>query len=180
NYCGLGWPIEIRRIYRHDALDSTGNGWDGILVNSPTWAAGYSNNAVNLSSNSSQYVSLPAGVCATLTDFSITAWVKQTSVSAWSRVFDFGNNTTTYMFLTPKNGANNVIRFAITTGSTAGEQKIDGLSTLPANVWKHVTVTLNGSVGILYVDGVPVGTNSAMTLKPSSLGSTALNYIGKS
>lgn len=35
-------------------------------------------------------------------------------------------------------------------------------------------------MGILYVNGVAVGTNSAMTLTPSSLGSTANNYIGRS
>ncbi|HEX9046233.1 MAG TPA: LamG-like jellyroll fold domain-containing protein, partial [Verrucomicrobiae bacterium] len=37
-----------------------------------------------------------------------------------------------------------------------------------------------GTTGILYVDGVAVGTNSAMTLKPSNLNLTTQNYIGKS
>jgi hypothetical protein len=32
----------------------------------------------------------------------------------------------------------------------------------------------------MYLDGSPVGTNSGMTLNPSSLGSTVNNYIGKS
>jgi len=45
---------------------------------------------------------------------------------------------------------------------------------------KHVVVTINGNVGILYQDGVPVGTNNTMTLNPTSLGSTTLNYLGKS
>ncbi len=35
-------------------------------------------------------------------------------------------------------------------------------------------------MGILYVDGVEVGRNSAMTLRPSSLGSTTQNWIGRS
>ena len=39
---------------------------------------------------------------------------------------------------------------------------------------------MSGSDGILYVDGVAVGTNSSMTLKPASLGSTTQNFIGKS
>jgi hypothetical protein len=34
--------------------------------------------------------------------------------------------------------------------------------------------------GILYVDGVAVGTNSSMTLNPSNLGNTTQNYIGRS
>jgi hypothetical protein len=33
---------------------------------------------------------------------------------------------------------------------------------------------------MLYVEGAAVGTNSGMTLNPSSLGSTVNNYIGKS
>ena len=162
------------------AADSTGHGWTGTLVNGPTHVAGYSSNAVSLASASSQYATLPTGVVSNLNNFSITAWVRLTTASGWSRLFDFGTGQTVYMFLTPQNGANNVIRFAITTGGGAGEQQINGTNALPTGVWKHVAVTLSGSTGILYVDGVPVGTNSAMTLKPSSLGNTTTNYIGKS
>ena len=44
----------------------------------------------------------------------------------------------------------------------------------------HIAVTLAGNTGILYLNGVPVGTNNAITLKPSSLGNTSNNYLGKS
>lgn len=162
------------------AADSTGNGWNGTLVNSPGWVAGYSNNAVSLNSGSSQYVTLPAGVVSRLTDFTIAAWVKPTTISTWSRLFDFGTGTSANMFLTPQNGNNNVVRFAITTGGGAGEQQIDGTAALPAGIWSHVTVTLSGTTGILYVNGLPVGTNRNLTLNPSSLGITTQNYLGKS
>lgn len=161
------------------ADDATGNGWIGTLVNGPIWVPGYSSNAVNLS-GSSQYVTLPAGVVSNLNDFTLSAWVKQASISTWSRIFDFGTGQTAYMFLTPRGGPGSVIRFAITTGGGAGEQVIDGTASLPTGVWKHVAVTLSGSKGVLYVDGVPVGTNSAMTLTPARLGITTQNYIGKS
>jgi rhamnogalacturonan endolyase len=162
------------------AADATGHGWTGTLVNSPAHIAGYSNNAVNFASSSSQYATLPTGVVSNLNDFTIAAWVKQTTVTSWSRLFDFGTGTTSYMFLVPSNGASSVVRFAITTGGSSGEQQINGTAALPTGVWKHVAVTLSGGTGILYVDGVAVGTNSAMTLKPSSLGSTTQNYLGKS
>lgn len=162
------------------AADSTGNGWNGTLVNSPTWVSGYSNNAISLESASSQYVTLPAGVVTNLYDFTMSAWVKQTTISSWARLFDFGTGTAAYMFLAPQNGSNNRLRFAITTSGGGGEQQIDGTSALPVGVWKHVAVTLSGTSGILYVDGVPVGTNSNMTLSPALLGVTTQNYIGKS
>jgi hypothetical protein len=38
-----------------------------------------------------------------------------------------------------------------------------------------------GSAGaVLYVDGVQVGTNTAVTLRPTDLGKTSNNYIGRS
>jgi hypothetical protein len=140
----------------------------------------FSGGQLTLASGSQQYVSLPAGIVSTLTNFTIEAWVKLNSTANWNRIFDFGNNTTTYMFLTPQNGSTSKVRFAITTSGGGGEQQINGLSALSAGVWYHVAVTLSGNTGILYVNGVAVGTNSAMTLTPSSLGTTANNYIGRS
>ena len=160
------------------ASDSTGNGWNGTLVNGATFVAGYSSNAVSLSSASSQHVTMPAGVVASLTNFTVAAWVKLNSVATWNRIFDFGTGTTVYMFLSPQGGSG-VVRFAITTGGGGGEEQINGTSALPTGSWHHVAVTLLNDWGVLYVDGAPVGTN-IVTLNPSSLGSTTNNYIGKS
>jgi alpha-L-arabinofuranosidase len=160
------------------AADVTGHGWDGTLVNSPAWVAGYSNNAVNLN-GSSRYVALPAGAVSNLTDFSITAWVNLASVSQWMRIFDFGSGTTSYMFLTPQGGSG-VIRYAITTNGNGAEQRINGTSILSTDGWHHVAVTLAGNLGTLYVDGVTVGSNTTMTLTPSNLGNSTQNWIGRS
>ena len=161
------------------AADSSGNGWTGTLVNGPLWSAGRSNNTVDLD-GANDHVTLPTGVVNGLTNCTITLWANLDSISNWSRLFDFGTGTTVNMFLTPKNGANNRIRFAITTGGGGAEQRIDGTSALPIGGWHHVAVTLAGSTGTLYVDGVQVGQNTAMTLTPSSLGSTTQNRIGRS
>jgi hypothetical protein len=95
------------------------------------------------------------------------------------RILDFGSGTSSYMFLTPKNGANGKIRFAIKVNNSS-EQIIDGQAALPTGGWHHVAVTLNGATGTLYVDGAQVGQNTAMTLKPSDMGSTTQNWIGRS
>ncbi len=157
--------------------DSSGNAKNATLVNGPTWGTGKISNAVNLD-GSNDYLSMPAGIISTLNDFSIAVWVKQDALSTWSRIFDFGTGTTTNMFLTPTSGSS--IRFAITTSGSSGEERINGTAALSSGTWKHVAVTLAGNVGILYVDGVEVGRNSNMTLKPSSLGNTGNNYIGRS
>jgi len=161
------------------ATDSTGNGWNGTLVNSPTWTTGQIGNAVSLASASSQYVTLPTGVVNGLTTCTLTSWVYLNSTGNWNRIFDFGTGTTNYMFLSPQNGTTGKIRFAIRTASVA-EQIIDGTASLPIAGWHHVAVTLNGATGTLYVDGAQVGQNTAMTLNPSSLGSTTINRIGRS
>ena len=108
------------------------------------------------------------------------AWVRLTSATNGNRVFDFGNDTNTYMFLTPQNGTSGTVRFAITTGGGGAEQQINGSSPLSTGAWHQVAVTLSGRTGVLYVDGVAVGTNSGMTVNPSGMGSTTNNYIGKS
>ncbi|HEX3030365.1 MAG TPA: M6 family metalloprotease domain-containing protein [Clostridia bacterium] len=159
------------------AADSSGNGKNATLRGTISWVAGKSGNAVSLD-GSSGYASLPAGVVSSLDDFTITAWVKLNRISSWIRVFDFGTGTTTNMYLTASNGS--VPWFAITTGGNGSEQRINGTSALITGTWTHVAVSLSGSTGILYVNGTEVARNTSMTLKPSSLGNTTQNYIGKS
>lgn len=54
---------------------------------------------------------------------------------------------------------------------------------LSTGAWHHIAVVLGSGAtytGTLYIDHVPVGTNTAMTFRPSDLGNTANNFIGKS
>ena len=82
------------------------------------------------------------------------------------------------MFLTPQSSENK-LKFAITTSGYTNEDQLNAPA-LVTGTWKHITVTLSGNTAILYVDGLEVSRNEQMTLKPTSLGSTTQNYIGKS
>jgi len=136
-------------------------------------------NAVKLS-GASQHVALPAGVLNGLTEATIALWVNPSALTSWSRCFDFGTGTQRYLFLAASTGAGTGPRFAITTGGAGAEQRISATRPLAVGAWTHLAVTLNGAAGVLYVNGEPVATNSAMALTPASVGPTTNNWIGRS
>jgi alpha-L-arabinofuranosidase B-like protein/concanavalin A-like lectin/glucanase superfamily protein/alpha-galactosidase-like protein len=140
--------------------------------------AGRLGNAVKLN-GSDEYVSLPTGIVSGLSDYTISAWVNPAADDTWARIFDFGRGTSANMFLTV-NGGGNGLRFGITTGGNGAEQDLTGGGQLPLNTWSHVAVTLSGTTGTLYLNGTPVATSANMTLKPSALGNTNQNWIGRS
>lgn len=129
-------------------------------------------NVLNLD-GATNYVSFPLSMANAST---YAAWVKWNGGADWQRVFDFGTNTLKYFFLTPRANTGKM-RFAIRNGG--GEQTIDAPSAMPTNSWCHVAVSLDGTKGILYLNGNPVGTNNALTIRPWQLLARS-NYVGQS
>lgn len=157
--------------FEGDVNDASGL-FDGAETGSPAYSSGQYGQAVDLD-GADDYLTLPSGV-ANLNDFTIATWVHWDGGSSWQRIFDFGSNTSEYMYLTPSNGGN--MRFGIKAGGF--EQGLD-TAPMPTGEWVHVAVILEGGVGTLYVNGAPVVVNSGMTLKPSAFNPWS-NYIGNS
>jgi autotransporter-associated beta strand protein len=176
-------PSDMVVYYKFDetsgttAADASGNGNIASLMSGAAWTTGILSNAVHCDGTANGYLTLPTGVVNGISDFTASAWVKTDASAMWARVFDFGSGTGTYMYLAPLSGTGTV-RYEILSGGVV--QQLNSPSAMSVGAWHHLVVTLSGTTGILYVDGVAVTTNSSMTLNPSSLGSTTLNYIGKS
>ncbi len=155
-----------------DATDSSGNSLDATVAGAPTYPQGNFEQAIAFN-GSSDYATAPQNV-ANFNDITVSAWIYWDGGSNWQRIFDFGNDTNHYMFLTPSTGGK--LRFAIKNG---GSEQIVDTSTLSTGVWTHVAVTLEWDTATLYVNGEAVSSNTAVTINPSDF-NPEINYIGKS
>jgi hypothetical protein len=149
--------------------------YDGVLMNHAVITNDPSRGAVLNLDGVTNYAVLadPVANCSTL-----AGWVKWNGGAAWQRIFDFGTGTTNYFFLTPLSGSG-TMRFAITTNSSGGEQQLNAAAALPVGSWCHVAVTLDGSRGLLYLNGNVIATNSNLTIRPWQTLAKS-NYLGKS
>jgi hypothetical protein len=185
--CGIVGYWKLDETSGTTAVDSSGKGNNGTLVNmeSGDWVTGRINNALNFD-GINERVNLPIGsVINLLTNCTIATWVNWSgSGNSWQRIWDFGTGTTYNMFLTPNNDSNNRLRFAITRTGSSGEQQTNATTpaVFPHDGWHHVAVTIDADNDIhsLYLDGILVGQNTSANLKPSDLGNTNRNYLGRS
>lgn len=153
--------------------DITGNGFNAMLAGTPSFVPGKTGMAIALD-GVNDYIQLPANI-GNSNRWSFACWVLWNGGNNWQRIFDFGEYTSNYMFLTPKSG-NNTLRFTIYDGNT--EQQINTASLTPG-VWTHIAVTISNNVGKIFINGLPVATNTALTLTPLNI-NKKYNYLGKS
>jgi hypothetical protein len=121
--------------------------------------------AINL--KGSQYVSLPSGILDGVDDFTITTWVKMTTVNDWARIYDLGNGVEfTYLTLsgyeppppppqTPPPPVYDGVHLS-SFASVTNEHWFGTKTHFPTAVWKHIAVTGTGGDRRLYIDGFPV------------------------
>ncbi|MFT3752835.1 MAG: RICIN domain-containing protein [Paludibacter sp.] len=120
------------------------------------------------------FVQLPATV-ANSAEITIATWVYWNGITSWQRIFDFGNDQTQYMFLTPRSSTGQM-RFCIKNGGT---EQILNVPVLPYVKWTHVAITLGSTGARVYVNGVLAAESASITIRPSDF-KPVLNYIGRS
>jgi autotransporter-associated beta strand protein len=161
--------------FENNARDSSGFGNNALAVGVPGYGAGVTGQAVQLD-GTNNYLRLPTTI-ATNANFTFAAWVYWNGGAAWQRIFDFGNGTAQYMFLTP-DSSSGTLRFAMTTNTYSNEQRVE-TTALTSGAWYHVALTIAGSTVTLYTNGVAAAASSSFTISPASF-LPALNNLGKS
>lgn len=163
--------LRVHYPFENDTFDSK-NGFDGVATGSPVYAAGQVGDAL-VFDGVDDLVTLPAGAI-NYENLTIATWVNWDGGGNYQRIFDFGNGTNQYLFLTPNTGSG--MRFAIKNG---GAEQTVTTTALPTGQWVHVAVTLDGDTATLFVNGFPMASNIRVTINPSDF-NPGVNYIGDS
>ena len=103
----LAYQARSHHAFEDNTNDSLGN-FPGTATGSPAYGTGRIGRGI-VFDGVDDFVSLPEAA-ADYQDISVAAWVLWNGGAANQRVFDFGNNTSQYLFLSPNSGG---LRFAI-------------------------------------------------------------------
>ena len=170
----------------NNVTDGSGNSYNGILKNGAVAEALGRYNVLNLGS-ANGYVDLTANtgkLIASLSDFTVSFYVyinpdvdlsaNGNFICTFANSTDMARTANGNMFLTAKN-----TRYAISKTHWQNETTVSVGSALEKAKWKHLAYTQQNTTGRLYLNGALVKSNNVY-VKPSDLGETAFNFIGRS
>jgi chitodextrinase len=139
------------------ARDSSGHGNTGTL-NNVTWAddGGVFGSAASFNGTTSSFVSVPDSSSLDLTNgMTLEAWVKPSAVGGWNTVLMKEQPPGALAYGMYANTSSNGPAGDV---ATSNEVEVQGPTQLPVNTWSYLSVTYNGTVLALYVNGQQVAT----------------------
>ena len=157
--------------------DSSGNERHGRLEGTGTWVAGRLGNALHFD-GATGYITMPVGIIGQRAELTFVMWVRLDAVAVWQRLFDFGKDSNTYMFMTATDPIG-AVRFAISRTGFNGEARIASTSGLPLGKWKHIALVLTADSAALY-STASARVSPASFHEPPDLGLTQNDWIGRS
>lgn len=158
-----------------DLSDATVNGNHAALFGDLTMQEGHAAQAITLD-GTNNFIQLPATI-ANSRDLTLATWIYWEGGNSWQRIFDFGNDTDHYMFLSPKPSSSNRLRLAIK--NRGSEEVLNATTTHKAKQWIHVAVTFSADAVTLYLNGEPAGSSTSIAARPADF-KPVLNYVGRS
>ncbi len=127
------------------------------------------------------YVEMPVGVLNDLESVTISCWVYIDRSVSYGRIWDFGSNTTTYMYLLDNGGNSGHQGYtcALTGSGWSNEIGPQKGSKLATRTWKLTTVTFDGPSKTIsmYEDDELIG-SSVTAIDLSKLKGSTQNWIG--
>lgn len=154
--------------FNNNTRDSSINLNHGATLGAIDYAAGKADSFAVKLNGEDAFIQLPATV-ANQEEISVATWVYWNGGTPWQRIFEFGNNETEYMNMTPR------LRFSIKNGDA--EQRLNAPA-LPEKEWAHVAVTLGESGARMYLNGELVDESPGIDTRPVDF-KPVLNYIGR-
>lgn len=158
--------------YQLGLLDLAGYENDGALHNNPGIVT---NHPRSFAFTGTEYIQAANNNYFTGGDFTVTAWVYITNNTSYSRIFDFGNGENSDNVILAMEGSSYFPTFHIYDGGS--DSWVTSSAEISTGVWTHYAVTYSNGAGILYLNGVSVGSNGMH--RPNNVVRNNC-YIGKS
>ncbi|WP_186577049.1 immunoglobulin-like domain-containing protein [Aquibacillus kalidii] len=165
--------------------DTVGN-FDGTIIN-PEKADVVTNGENTVidfvGGNTDSFIELPQGILDGLESITVSSLVNWDGKNGAEWLYTFGQDSSKYLYYTPKYNADSSARFGIATNTWRNEVSAKA-NTQTSNKWKLVTTVFNGAEESLtiYLDGEEVATASTNGLTLADIKNTdgISGYIGKS
>ncbi len=177
------WTFNNQDMLNGKALDKSGNGNTGSLVNIATstfYTQGRSGQAFRFDGTDDRFNMGDMTILEGASNATWSFWIKPEAPVTSERIVLAkwnSNSSETSFLITTGNGAGNKIQVYISALGTAG---FTSSAVLATNKWTHVVIAFDGSQGtnagrlVIYIDGTARAMGFAGTI-PSSLTATASN-----
>ncbi len=164
--CGV-CPQELIAHWKLDepsgttAADSSGNGYDGTLVNGPIWTSGKIGNALSFDGVNDYIRNSASAFNFGPSDFSISLWIKQVASQQmdYAGIISKGAYKNSGWYLNVDNGANRDVLVFVTNQNNAAQGTITGHA-IPDNTWTHIVAVRQGPSARIYINGADVTASS--------------------
>jgi hypothetical protein len=165
-----------------NAVDNTGNGNTGVLINNPTWVSGINGSALNLN-GIDQYVKLPPNLIRTLASITISVWFKTTAsgVIVGYQHSEYPELQRSYVSILSV-GTDGKLwgSFWVTSWPSGVPSPIRTWFNVNDGKWHNAVITATNDFQSLYVDGSLIGSISGAIDGLAGLdgGILTYNYLG--
>ena len=187
-------PTEVKQLYDYapgpvgywkfeegvgtTAYDSSGNGNNGTLINSPTWTTGKIGKGLSLNGTNS-YVNIPS-LTWTPTQFTVGFWLKPKTCTSYNQALLAGSGWGQFAFHTT-NACEVYVGTDVTNRFTPTNLPAN---TVTLNQWQYFVFTFDNNAGKFYKNGILLASKTGMSNPTTwggfSIGSNASNTINGS